>query len=114
MATDAKPLALDKDALMRQRERTNVIREAMAGEVFGMGNVSDVLSRAASKGHTAAYFEPSDPMDLSETVTAKAAVDALNKAGFNTEWKTRQKPDGEPERYLRVSWGNDAKLSIKG
>lgn len=109
MATDAKPLTLDKDALLRQRERTNLIREAMAGEVFGMRNVSDVLSQAASKGHTAAYFKPSEPMDLSDTVTAKAAVDALNKAGFNTEWKTHQKPDGEPEKYLRVSWGNDAR-----
>jgi hypothetical protein len=109
MATPSKPIALDRDALLRQRERTSIIREAMAGEVFSAENISNVLSESASKGQTAAYFEPREPMDLSETLTAKAAEDALNKAGFNTEWKLRQKPDGEPERYLRVSWGNDAR-----
>ena len=109
MATDQRPLNLPQDALTRQRERTSVIREVMAGEIFGQENVSDRLSDAASKGKTVAIFEPPEPMDLSGTLVALAAVVQFQKAGFLAEWKTRQKADGEPEKYLRVSWGLDAK-----
>lgn len=104
-----RPLTLDRDALTRQRERTNIIREAVAGEVFSPDNVSAKLSDAASKGQTVALFEPDEPMDISETLTAKAAVAELNNAGFSTRWETRQKPEREPEKYLRVSWGKDAR-----
>lgn len=85
----------------------------MAGEVFGQENVSNRLSEAASKGQTVALFEPSEPMDLSATLVAAAAVKQFQEAGFLAEWKTRQKPDGEPEKYLRVSWGLDAKPTPK-
>lgn len=109
MASNNRPLALAKDALDRQRERTSVIREAMAGEIFRQEHVSDMLSEAASKGQTVALFEPTEPVDLSGTAVAMAAVSEFQKAGFNVEWKTRHKPDCEPEKYLRVSWGIDAK-----
>lgn len=109
MAVDQRPLLLDKEALNRQRERTRVIREAVASEVFGQENVSTVLSDSASKGRSVAFFEPPEPMDLSETTVAEAAVKEFQKAGFLAEWKTRHKPDGETEKYLRVSWGPDAR-----
>ncbi|SOC89915.1 hypothetical protein SAMN05421890_4904 [Ensifer adhaerens] len=113
MAADTRPLNLDKEALNRQRERTRVIREAVASEVFGHENVSTVFSDAASKGRSVAFFEPSEPMDLSDTTVAAAAVKQFQETGFFAEWKTRQKPDGEQEKYLRVSWGVDAKPSPK-
>lgn len=109
MATDQRPLNLDREALNRQRERTRVIREAVASEVFGQENVSTVFSDAASKGRSVAFFEPSEPMDLSDTTVAAAAVKQFQEAGFLAEWKSRHKPEGEAEKYLRVSWGADAK-----
>lgn len=108
MAVDQRPLTLDKEALTRQRERTRIIREAVAGGVFGQENVWNVLSDAASKGRSVAFFEPLEPMDLSETTVAAAAVRAFQEAGFLAEWKTRQRADGEQDKYLRVSWGVDA------
>jgi hypothetical protein len=112
MVTDNRPLALPKDALERQRERASIIREAVAGQVFGQENVSNRLSDAASQGQTSTVFEPAEPMDLSGTLVATAAVKEFQRAGFLAEWKSRQKnPDEEPQKYLRVSWGFDAKAS---
>lgn len=103
----------EKSALTRMRERTREAREHEAGKVFNTENINAVLSEAAAKGRSAAYFEPSIPMDLSDSDTAQKAILMLAGAGFNTEWKTRHKLDGEPEKYLRVSWGIDAKPTTK-
>lgn len=103
-----KPI-LGTDALAKQKERTSLTREAVAGHLFGRENIDTVLSAAAMDGQSVAIFEPSKAMDLSDTNTAKAAIAEFEKAGFLAEWKTRQKVDGEPEKYLRVSWGIDAK-----
>lgn len=101
----ARKSILGADALTKQRERTSLTREAVAGHVFSQQNIDAVLSAAAMDGQSVAIFEPPKPMDLSDTLTAKAAIAEFTKAGFLAEWKTRQKPDGEPEKYLRVSWG---------
>lgn len=102
-----------KAALARMRARTNEAREHEAGELFSAESINAKMSAAAAKGQSAAYFEPTIPMDLSESETAKSALQMLQSAGFNAEWKTRQKLDGEPDKYLRVSWGNDAKPTPK-
>ncbi|NKX68287.1 hypothetical protein HEP89_29560 (plasmid) [Labrenzia sp. 5N] len=98
-----------KEALDRMRERTRETRERVAGEVFSIANVNDVLSEASAAGLSAAFFEPENPMDLSGATAAVAMVETLRRAGFLVEWQTRQKVNGEPEKYLRVSWGTDAK-----
>lgn len=108
MAT-SKPLDAES-AFKRMRERTNAARDHEAGVLFAPDNIDAVLSAAATKGQSAAIFAPSQPMDVSETETAKAAVEMFQSAGFFAEWVTRQRPDEEPARYLRVSWGNDAKV----
>ncbi|WP_346911416.1 hypothetical protein [uncultured Roseibium sp.] len=95
---------LGADAFTIQRERTNLTREGVAGHLFSQQNIDAVLSAAAMDGQSVAIFEPPKPMDLSDTLTAKAAIAEFEKAGFLAEWKTRHKPDGESEKYLRVSW----------
>ena len=104
----AKPFDA-RTAFQRMRERTREAREHEAGVLFSANNIDAVLSAAATKGQSAAIFAPSQPMDLSDTDTAKAMVALFHKAGFSAEWVTRQRPDEEPARYLRVSWGNEAK-----
>lgn len=103
-----KPFDAD-NAFQRMRERTRAAREHEAGEVFSADNINAVMSAAATAGQSAAVFAPNQPMDLSDTDTAKAMVETFRKAGFFAEWVTRQKPDEEPTKYLRVSWGADAK-----
>lgn len=104
----AKPFDTET-AFPRMRERTRAARDHEAGVLFAPDNIDAVLSAAATKGQSAAVFAPSQPMDISETETAKAAIEMFQKAGFFAEWVTRQRPDEEPNRYLRVSWGADAK-----
>ena len=108
--TTAKPFDAD-NAFQRMRERTRAAREHEAGEVFSAANIDAVMSAAATAGQSAAVFAPNQPMDLSETDTARATVETFRKAGFFAEWVTRQKPDEEPTKHLRVSWGADAKAS---
>lgn len=106
--TTAKPFDAD-NAFKRMRERTREAREHEAGQVFSAANIDAVMSSAATAGQSAAVFAPNQPMDLSGTDIARAMVETFQKAGFSTDWVTRQKPDEEPTKYLRVSWGADAK-----
>lgn len=106
--TATKPLDA-REAFQRMRERTRAAREHEAGVLFGTDNINAVLSAAATKGQSAAIFAPGQPMDVSQTDTARAVVEIFRKAGFTVEWVTRQKPDEEPATHLRVSWGADAK-----
>ncbi|MBD1549529.1 hypothetical protein [Roseibium aggregatum] len=106
--SQTKPF-LRPDALALMQNRTAQARETEARAVFSQERVEAALSDAAKCGQSVAIFRPGQPMDLSDTATAKAAVAAFTAAGFFAEWKTRQQPDCEPEKYLRVSWGADAK-----
>lgn len=111
--TTAKPFD-GNEALARMRERTKAALEHEAGEVFSVENINVALSAAATKSQTAAYFEPTSPMDLSDSDTAKTMVDILRKAGFLAEWKSGQKnPDEEPQKFLRVSWGEGYEIQIR-
>jgi len=89
----------------RMRQRTQAARDHEAGVMFAAESFDAAMSAAAAKGQSSVIIEPSIPMDVSETETAKAFVKMLKEAGFIAEWETRQRGEEEPWRFLRINWG---------
>jgi hypothetical protein len=92
-------------ALERMHNRTQEARDHEAGEMFAAGKFDAAMSAAATRGQSSVIIQPSSPMDVSDTDTAKAFFKMLKEAGFIVEWKIRQHGEEEPSTYLRIGWG---------
>lgn len=80
-------------------------REDAAGRYFGIHQICEAMTVAASAGLDSRTFMPDSPLDLRDTTTADATVTMLKAAGFEVTWEKRQpRPDDPVMWVLTVEW----------
>ncbi len=90
--------------LERVKEMTRQALEREAEKLLTLAAVKERISNAAGNGFTHVSVMPEKPVDLSQTVTAKATADALQREGFTVEWEKRQHLDGNTSQTFIVRW----------